>query len=334
MYRLISNKNLMEKIIISKETGFYYEIYLKTIRQLKGYCDNVQFVLLPHQRAFKSDINHTKTFIESILNGKLTDFPIKLSDLKSCKEKSMGTEDEEFFNTYLDEGRVYGIEDGQHRINAIMEINESHFEGEFKDKFEEYMNTKVPVFVYYGATRNELIDKFLVTNNSRTVNTKEKMWAKDNEFNRTIKKIFVDDDKYLKLYSITEKTDKSKREFYGGVVKMIKVCGAYDKVFDSVKTSTSSLLSFIESNIGIEKFSNSTSLFGEWYEIISTYNTKFSSKFAHQSNLFFLLHILKNKNLKWDKEKIKNYLLGLTDTRMGPEVRYANILKNFEHEGM
>jgi len=310
---------------------FRFEHEFWTIRKLKEYCDDGKLEILPHQRPLKLGKNHVKTFIQSVLNGDMTDVPLKFADIESCKKKCEGTEDEEFFNFYLEQDRIHTVEDGQHRIIAIQEVDESHFKDEFVGKLEEFMNTKIIVFIYHNAIREDLIRKFGKTNGSRTVTTAETLWGQHNEFNTSVKETFVNNENFIRLYGVKKKSDAVERILYGNIIKMLKVCGFYDGVVQgSANTSSPSMLTFVGSNIDMSRFSNCTSLFDKWYAIICTKDQKICSTFAYQSNLFFLLHILKNKKIEWDVNKIDDYVTKLSDSRSSAEKRYEYILSDFK----
>lgn len=312
------------------EFKFKHEFW--TIRKLKEYCDNGKLEILPHQRPLKLKKNHVKTFIQSVLNNDMMDVPLKFANIESCRDKCKGTEDEEFFNFYLEQERVYTVEDGQHRIVAIQEVDESHFKDELEGEMDDFLNSKIIVFIYYNATREELIRKFGTTNGSRTVTTAETLWGQHNEFNQSVKDMFVNNENYIRLYGVKKKSDSIERILYGNVIKMLKVCGFHDGIGNSANTSSMSMLSFVISNLDINRFTNCTSLFDKWYSILSTKDQKVCSTFAYQSNLLFLLHILKNKNIEWDNNQIDGYVTMLSDSRSSAEKRYEFILSDIKNE--
>jgi hypothetical protein len=75
---------------------------------------------------------------------------------------------------------------------------------------------------------------------------------------------------------------------------------------------------------------NVINLFDTWYNFIKDNPTKES--FTTQSDLFFIIHILNNKNKEITNENVNSILSKLTDTRSSAEKRYNNILTIIDSE--
>jgi hypothetical protein len=293
------------------------------IIKLIHFLEEGNFGKLPHQRPLSFKQNSPKRFIESTLNGKLTQNFI-FADLQSSYDCSEKQEDKEILGGYLKRGIIYSIEDCQHRITSLQSITSDCFINEFAGKMDTFLNCEVPVLILKDRTIEELINCFGEVNSGITVTNKDLLWGIDNNFNKYIKKKFVEDHKLLQLYKTKNNSEKLKRIIYGNVIKIIKVCLSNDNIINSNETNAKSMMMFVKSNMNVEHFNNIMDLFELWYVMIKNHPTKDS--FATQSNLFFILHILNNTNEELSQNKVNFILSKLTDTRSSPEKRYNNIL--------
>ena len=299
------------------------------IVKLLDYLENGKFVKLPHQRPLTLKKNSPKKFIDAVLNNDLL-IPFIFADLKTSLECSQNDEDKHFFKSYLDRGKELSIEDCQHRMASLESIIDNDFVNEFEGRKEDFLNSKVHVGLLKYTTKSELIRKFGKVNSGKTVTNDNLIWGVDNTFNNFIKHKFVDDEKLLCLYKIKKKSDSVERTLYGNVLKIIKVCSSNDGTITSHSTNAESMMLFVKSDIDVSNFNYVIGLFDLWYDYIKLVPTRES--FTTQSNLFFIIHILSNKNIELDNNNINNILSKLTDTRSSAEKRYNHILSIIENE--
>jgi hypothetical protein len=309
---------------------FNYIIEEWTISKLLNHLEDGKFVKLPHQRPLTLKRNSSKRFIESALNNDLLELFI-FADLETSLLASTTDDDKEFFDSYLKRGKVYSIEDCQHRMASLESITDEDFVNEYENRKEDFLNTKIYVGLIQYANRSELIRKFGKVNSGKTVTNDNLLWGIDNMFNNFIKNKFIDDDKIIRLYNIKKKSESVERTIYGNVLKIIKVCGYHDGIVSSSNTNTDSMMTFVKSNHNINELNNLFELFDLWYDHIKIIPTKES--FTSQSNLFFILHILNNKNIKLNNDNVNSIFSLLTDTRSSPEKRYNHILNIIENYG-
>jgi len=308
---------------------FTYTMEEWTISKLLDHLKNSRFVKLPHQRPLTLKKNATKSFIESALNNDLL-LPFIFADLKTSFECSESKEDKEFFNSYLKKGKLYSIEDCQHRMASLESITDDDFIGNFTNKKLEFLNKKIFVGLIKYATKRELARKFGKVNGGKTVTSDNLIWGIDNTFNNFIKHKFIGDEKLLRLYNVKNKSDSVERTLYGNIIKIIKVCSANDGIVMSNSTEAELMMSFVKSDIDINKFNNIIGLFDLWYEHIKSVPSK--KTFKTQSNLFFIIHVMNKNNINLDKDKINNNLSKLDDSRSSAQNRYNKILKMIENE--
>lgn len=303
------------------------DFYKKTeewrVSDIINLAENNKLTLLTHQRPLKLKKYGEKTLIESIIKDEML-IPIYLSDLKSnyeyCKFINENV-DSDYFFSLLNNGYKFSIEDGQHRIGHLQLINDSHFVSP-KEK-EKFLSSKIPIVILNNCTQNKLIKLFSQINSGRPINTDERIWGVNNDFNLFIKESFLSENKFIKLYK-GNKIEYIERNFYKSIIKIIKVCSFHDKIYgNSSNTKEKYLFEFINSNLPPYKFVPFLSLKEKWYDLIKNLPTK--DKFVTQSNLFFILHINKKLNLNLDDKTIIQIMKNLNDTRSSPEKRYVDI---------
>ena len=286
-----------------------------------------KLIRFPHQRVMKLSKNSTQTLIESILLGDL-DTPFKLCDIKSCLDNNPN--DFEYFNPPLLNGFTHSIEDCQHRLGALYFISNNDFDGKFKDRKQEFYDSEVAVYVYKTESYQDLIRKYGKTNSGKKIKTEEMVWKVLNDFNNNIKNLFLTAKYIRNLYNVKNKVESSKRTFYNNIIKMIKVCAYYDGIIDNVGIDPNNLLNFIENDENIDKFKSIIDIFDQWFNLIT--DKKKKNKFFYQSNLFFILHVIKTYNIELNENEIINLLESLTDTRAQAPQRYKIILNTITNE--
>ena len=299
------------------------------ISKLVGLLKEGKFVKLPHQRPLTLKKNSSKRFIDSVLKNKLLQNFI-FADLKTSCESSPTKSEKEFFNDYIKKGKELSIEDCQHRMASLQLISDEDFVNEFEGRRDEFFDSEVPVLVLKYRTKDELISDFGEVNSGKTVTNGNLMWGVDNGFNNFIKDRFINDERFLRLYKTKKKSDSVERILYDNVLKIIKVSAANDGVVNSPNTNAESMMTFIKSNIKINQLNNVVGLFDLWYEYIKDNTLK--ATFTTQSNLFFIIHILKKKNMEITESSVNSILNKLTDTRSSAEKRYNNILTIIEND--
>lgn len=292
---------------------------LKLINLLK----EGKFTKLSHQRPLKLNKNSPKRFIESALKGELSQNFI-FADLKTSHDCSEKNEDKEFFNNLLKKGKGLSIEDCQHRMASLESITDDDFINEYEGKKDEFYNCLVPVLIKKDRTKEQLISGFGEVNSGKTVTNDNLMWGEDNELNKFIKEQFINDERFIRLYKTKKKSESVERILYGNILKIMKVCLANDGIVNSPNTNAVSMMSFIKSNMDVNRLYNVNNLFDIWYNFIKDNLNKES--FTTQSDLFFIIHILNKKNKEISNENVNSILSKLTDTRSSAEKRYNNIL--------
>jgi hypothetical protein len=300
------------------------------ISKLINLLENGKFTKLPHQRPLMLKKDSSKRFIDSTLNNKLLQNFI-FSDLESSYNSSQNKNDKDFFNEYLKKGKEYSIEDCQHRMASLQLVTDEDFVGEFEGRMDEFYGSEVPVLVLMNRTREELISDFGEVNSGKTVTNDNLMWGIDNKFNNFIKNKFISDERLLRLYKTKKKSDYVKRILYGNILKIVKVCSSYDGFIESPNTGAESMMSFIKNDMMVTIFVDIINLFDLWYDFIKEKPSKDS--FTTQSDLFFIVHILNNRNVELSQERVDSILSKLTDTRSSAEKRYINILNLITNEG-
>jgi hypothetical protein len=300
------------------------------ISKLINLLENGKFTKLPHQRPLTLKKGSSKRFIDSTLNNKLLQNFI-FSDLESSYNSSQNKNDKDFFNEYLKKGKEYSIEDCQHRMASLQLVTDEDFVGEFEGRMDEFYGSEVPVLVLMNRTREELISDFGEVNSGKTVTNDNLMWGIDNKFNNFIKNKFISDERLLRLYKTKKKSDYVKRILYGNILKIVKVCSSYDGFIESPNTGAESMMSFIKNDMMVTIFVDIINLFDLWYDFIKEKPSKDS--FTTQSDLFFIVHILNNRNVELSQERVDSILSKLTDTRSSAEKRYINILNLITNEG-
>jgi len=299
------------------------------ISKLISHLNEGKFTKLPHQRPLNLKKNSSKRFIDSAINNKLLQNFI-FADLKTSHDCSEKNEDKHFFNIYLKKGREFSIEDCQHRMASLESITDDDFIGEYEGKKDEFYNSEVPVLIIKNRTKKELISDFGEVNSGRTVTNDNLMWGEDNTFNNFMKERFISDERLLRLYKTKKKSESVERILYGNVLKITKVCAANDGIVNSPSTNAESMMNFIKNNMDVNLLCNVINLFDTWYNFIKDNPTKES--FTTQSDLFFIIHILNNKNKEITNENVNSILSKLTDTRSSAEKRYNNILTIIDSE--
>jgi len=299
------------------------------ISKLINHLNEGKFTKLPHQRPLNLKKNSSKRFIDSAINNKLLQNFI-FADLKTSYDCSEKNKDKDFFNIYLKKGKEFSIEDCQHRMASLESITDDDFIGEFEGKKDEFYNVEVPVLIIKNRTKKELISDFGEVNSGKTVTNDNLMWGVDNKFNNFIKNKFIEDEKLLRLYKTKKKSESIERILYGNILKIMKVSACNEGIINSPNTNAESMMSFIKSDLCINKFNKLLNLFDVWYTFINNVPTKES--FTTQSNMYFIIHILNNKNKKINHDSVNSILSKLTDTRSSAEKRYNNILSIIENE--
>jgi hypothetical protein len=308
---------------------FNYTIEEWTISKLLNYLENGKFTKLPHQRPLTLKKNSDNRFIDSALNNDLL-IPFIFADLKTSLECSNNKEERDFFESYLNRGKELSIEDCQHRMASLESITDDNFVNKFEGRKQDFLNSKVYVGLIKYATKSELSRKFGKVNSGKTVSSDNLIWGIDNTFNNFIKHKFIGDEKLLRLYNVKNKSESVERILYGNIIKMIKVCSGKDGIVSSCDTGAELMMSFVKSDIDINKLIDIIGLFDFWYEHIKSVPDKKS--FKTQSNLFFIIHIMNKNNIKLDKDKINNILSKLVDSRKSAETRYNYILSIIKNE--
>ena len=306
-----------------------FQLELWSLKKLSDLAKEGKLDKLPHQREIQLKSVSVKRLIKSALNGNLLQNFI-FCDLKSSYDSSIDIKNKEFFGTYIKKGKEYSIEDCQHRMGALQNVRSEDFNNTFYGRENEFWEIKVPVLILKNTLRPELIDKFGEVNGGKTVNNDNLMWGVDNHFNETLKNIFIEDEDLLRLYKTKKKSTSVERILYGNIVRILKICGAHENIVSSANTSGDSLKTFIESNLDINLFDKITCIFPYWYDLIKNYKNK--DTFVAQSNLFFILHILKITFKEWDEDEIHFIFSQFNDTRSSGQKRYENILNYITSE--
>lgn len=287
---------------------------------------NGKLVKLPHQRQpKKKNKSEVRRLINKAINNELT-MPFQFSDLISnleyCTENNLNS-DVAFFKRYIDDGKLFSTEDGLQKCSVLTVIKDDDFENaEEKQKFYDSI---VNVIILKRYDRNKLISTFQNTNSAFPVTNPEILWGVPNEFNKSIK-TFIQH-LIVRVYNNNVKnTSQAERDFYKNFIKIMKVCSFYSNVYGtSSSTNKKSLVEFIEANKSFRLFKDILDLFSLWTMYISNNLTK--TKFVTQSNLFFIIHILKNQGKPITQDGVNAIMNKLKDTRSSPEKRYKWILE-------
>ena len=288
------------------------------------------------QRELKLKKNHEKRFVNSAFDGDLND-TWKFADLSSC----------EGFEKELKNGKKFSYEDGQHRLASLEKIMMSnYFQGD-NEKLKYFLTIEVPVYVVENRTKDELKIKFGRNNSGRTIANDHMAFIEPSEFNTKIKDNLIINSKLVKnIYGIKNRSSSSEKEFYGNVIKILKVCSFYEGVVETNSTKSDSIMDFIKNNYNPKSFNNLCDLFlNQWFDIIKNSDSK--DKMWEQSTWAFILHINQKQNKNYDLIRLKkiytNYInrifystkkpnVSLSITRYSAEVRYNLILKVFKDE--
>jgi len=307
----------------------YNEKYKKwTISKIITLYENKKLVLLPHQRPIKRRKNSVETLINNVLN-KLFPVPIFISDLKSDLEYAILTnnkEDIEFFSYYVNRGFLYSIEDGQHRIDTITLLKDHNFKS-LEDK-NTFLSSTASIIIFKYCSRKKLIDLFTKTNGGKQVKASEKIWGINNEFNNEIKNFILN---FEDVYFTKTNTYVKKRNLFNNWVKILYVYYSFqNNKTPNPATNEESLRNFINSGLLLKNMPNLTYLSDLWYNMIMDYSN--FNTFTTQSNLFFILAILKNKNYNITNKIVYDIMSKITNTRLASSKRYREILKYIESE--
>ena len=287
------------------------------------------------QRELKLESGYKERFVNSALDGDLNQSWI-LADLKTCD----GFEDE------IKNGKEYSYEDCQHRLAALESIMKTNYFKDDDETKESFLSVEVPVYTVKNRSKQELAKKFSRVNGGKTVSNDHTLYIEPTNLNSKIKNELIIDSNIVKsIYGIKKQGNFSEKVFYGNVIKMIKVCSSYEGLSNNQSTKYSELLKFLHTNKDVKSFNEMFNLLkNEWFGIIKDLDRK--KDMWQQSSWFFILHINKVKNLKYDMNKLNKiydtfiktkHINNKTNTeinitRCSPEKRYELILNVFGYE--
>lgn len=304
-----------------------YRTEIWTYRDLFNLLDGGKMEQLPHQRPLKLPRNYKRKLIRSVLNGTL-DEDIRLGDLIKLKFHSTTYSDSQYFDTLIIAGVLYSIEDGQHRLGALRQINSKDFIGEFEGREDEFFDSEVPIRIYDNLTKRELIEKFGSVNDGSRINGIDSIWGYDTQINEFIKEYVYDKSVLSIFYPITNKSPiTTQRIFYGNLLKMLKTCLYLNGYVTNKSTETKFLADFIDVEIPSYELDLFDDLFQDFCRII--YGLEGRRKYAVQSNIFLLLLVLKKREIIMDDEEILDIYHHRVDrsSRLSIENRYEPIYK-------
>jgi len=279
-----------------------YRIEIWTYRDLFNLLIDHKMGQLPHQRPLKLPRNYKRKLIRSVLKG-ILDEDIRLGDLKSLKEHSGS----EYFDELISMGIIYSIEDGQHRLAALVEVSEDDFVGDFEGRYGEFMDSEVPVRIYDTLTKRLMIDKFGSVNDGSRITGIDAIWGYDTQINNFIKGYVTDRSILSIFYPITfRSTATTERTFYGNLLKILKIYFYNSGRVTNKSTDTKLLPELIEMEVSPYYFNYFDELFKDFCRICNGLSGK--NKFVVQSNIFLLLMILEKREVDLsDKEILDLY---------------------------
>jgi hypothetical protein len=198
-----------------------------TGQELLNLKKNNALTILPHQRLIKKHVlKDAQTLYEALQHG--MSVPLQFSVLERVYEnsKKLPKEFQNYENLEKEISRncLYGIEDGQHRIDCFVSIFHEYDTNFTSEQKNNLLNAEFPVVYITDLDYPTLVKNFGFTNNAKPMSNPEKLWNIVSEFNLFFKNK-TETREFLKIL-ITNKLTKSaglSRNIHKFITKTFKV---------------------------------------------------------------------------------------------------------------